>query len=599
MNRQIIGKYRDIDFSYIKKYGEISEKYEEYLRDIYNQNHKMIPMDILASMLEIISYPKWVKNYIIDSEANELEYGDARKLISPEILDMEFSENIKDGMIKYNIIPYQITEYEVTFLTPEIDVIEFDNPQFIMFRTAILQSLGDVTRSVRIKRGSNKLFMDALYMLEHLDPYNLYDIEITEKQLFQKIAIDAIIRQATDIYIDPKPNKLNIYFSIFNDKVPHTSLIFNKTQSKNFINSIIEECGVAAEKIDWAAEGGRKDFKMLDLGKFDGRYEGRINTTITPMEGIVSPVIRIHDTHRTMQPMEQLKITDESKSKLKAVMQNQNGLFLIAGGTGQGKSTTLYSCIDHLMKTRPQDRIEEMSDPIELQIDGISQLKLDTEMGLNWHDLSQSTTRRNPKIIFLGEINSYGSAEFAVDQAIKDLFLMSTVHAGSTSLIMPRIQGLTLDQPFIYREFVNLVKGLAHQKMLKMKCPHCSKEIPFSQLGADYKEILRAYDYNEPTVLVEDIDKDCKICNGVGYLVDKPAVCLEILVIDDFIREQLVKNMENPKLTVDILLREKQSAGINDALRYLKKGLITFDMIYRRYELYNMNKELILSTRRG
>lgn len=597
--RNILGKYRDIDFRYIQKFGEISPLYEDFLSDIYNQNKRVIPMDILAAMLEIISYPKWVKNYVEQAEAESLEYGEARKLMSKEILDASFSRNILDGMIKYNIVPYRLDDYRVELLTPEIDAVDFDEPTFIMFRTSLIESLGDVTKEVIIRRGSNKLFMDALYILQGLDPYSLNDIEITSKQLFQKIAIDAIIRQATDIYIDPKQDRINIYLSIFNEKVPHTTLIMNRIQTRNFVNAIIEECGEAADKIDWAAEGGRKDYKMLDLGKFDGRYEGRVNVTITPLEGIVSPVIRIHDTNRTMQPMEQLKITPEAKTELKNILRNQNGLFIIAGGTGQGKSTTLYSCIDHLMKYRAQDRIEEMSDPIEMQIDGISQLKLDMDKGLDWAGLSQSTTRRNPKILFLGEINSPGSAEFAVDQAIKDLFVMSTTHAGSTSLILPRIQGLTLREPFLYNEFLNLVKGLAHQKMLKEKCPHCSKKIPTSNLGAVDKEILAAYGFTDEEVWVERPDPDCEICNGIGYLVDKPAVCIEILAVTDDIRERIILNKENPQLEVDRILRENEMAGINDALRYLRKGIITYDMLYRRYELYNINKQLILDTKKG
>lgn len=597
--RSILGKYRDIDFSYIQKFGNISPQYEDFLRDIYNQNKGTIPMDILASMLEIISYPKWVKNYVKEANAEKLEYGEARKLMSKEILDADFSKNILDGMIKYNIIPYRLSDYNVELLTPEVDAVDFDEPTFIMFRTSLIESLGDVTKEVVIRRGSNKLFMDALYILEGLEPYRLNDIEITEKQLFQKIAIDAVIRQATDVYIDPKQDRINISFSIFNEKVPHTTLMMNRIQIRNFVNAIIEECGEAADKIDWAAEGGRKDYKMLDLGKFNGRYEGRVNVTLTPLEGIVSPVIRIHDTNRTMQPMDQLRITNESKAELKNILRNQNGLFIIAGGTGQGKSTTLYSCIDHLMKHRAQDRIEEMSDPIEMQIDGISQLKLDLDKGLNWEALSQSTTRRNPKILFLGEINSSGSAEFAVDQAIKDLFVMSTTHAGTTSLILPRIQGLTLREPFLYKEFLNLMKGLAHQRMLKQRCPHCSKEIPTSNLGAMDKEILRAYGYNEESVWIEKPDTDCEICNGIGYLVDKPVVCLEILAVTDDIRERIVNHSDNPQLEVDRILREKEMAGINDALRYLRKGIITYDMLFRRYELYNINKQLILDTKKG
>lgn len=602
---KILGKYRSFEYEHIMKYGEVPEHYRKLLNFVYGANDKdgnPIPMDILASMLEIISYPRFIRNFVADTGATELEYGEPHKLIDKEILKTQFSKNLLDGMIKYNTIPYQLEPHTVVFLTPEVDVIDSTSAEFIMFRRSIMEQLNRTEQDIRIKRGSNLLFQRSLYILQKMKPFTIKDIEITYQQIFQKIAIDAIIRKATDIYIDPKPDRVNINFSIFNEMVRHTTYPFTRIETKNFVNSIIKECGIAADKIDWAAEGGRADYKMLDLGEMNGRYEGRVNVTITPIENVVSPVIRIHDTGRTMQKMQDLKINREPKEKLKEIVRNQNGLFIIAGGTGQGKSTTLYSCIDHMLETRPGDRIEEMSDPIEMQIDAISQLKLNTEEGLTFEGLSQSTTRRNPKIIFLGEINSDGSAEFAVDQAIKDLFLITTTHAGSASMIPARIQGLTLREPFIYKEFMNLIKGVAHQKMLKKACPHCCREVPVADIGKNNADILRAYDYTKKTVLREYPDPDCEVCEGRGYLVSSPVVCLEVLAITDTVRQKIFDapgGIQDPRLAIELELRDQQMSGINDAFRYLKDNVVSFDMIYRGYSLFNLNEELILSQKRG
>ena len=201
------------------KYGEVPEHYRKLLNFVYGANDKdgnPIPMDILASMLEIISYPRFIRNFVADTGATELEYGEPHKLIDKEILKTQFSKNLLDGMIKYNTIPYQLEPHTVVFLTPEVDVIDSTSAEFIMFRRSIMEQLNRTEQDIRIKRGSNLLFQQSLYILQKMKPFTIKDIEITYQQIFQKIAIDAIIRKATDIYIDPKPDRVNINFSIFN-----------------------------------------------------------------------------------------------------------------------------------------------------------------------------------------------------------------------------------------------------------------------------------------------------------------------------------------------------------------------------------------------
>lgn len=587
MAREILGTYRQFSFVEIEKYGSVDKKFEKILHSVYSENNGLVPYDILASLMDIMSYDRFIRNYVKENNATELEYGEAEKLMDLNIMDAKYSENMLLQMVKYNIVPYQVSKYELIFITPDVAGTDINNQEFILFRRSLADFLRLTDKQERIKRCSNKLFNDCLMKLHRKPYYSEKDLIYTNEQKLTTIFIDAIIHQASDVYIDTKKDGINISFSIFNDMLHYRRYFMNHYERKDLINAVFKLAGDSPQKLEWPS--GIKDFAIKNLGDIEnGRYEGRVNVVNTVNDP--SPVIRIHDTRRTNQTLDKLALNAEPVAEIKKIIKNRSGIIVVAGAKGQGKSTTIYACLDTIQKDMPYSRIEEMSHPVEVQLDTISQLSLDENLKVEHAELKRASTRRNAKVNFIGEINDDATTDFVVNVAGQECLVITSIHSESASMVPMKVQGFTMEQPGLYIQFIELLKGIIHQVMLKRACPDCSYKTTVQQLEPEYQDILMTYGYDKNYVLRESHDPECPTCHGLGFLINKPVVCLDVLMVNEDIRDDIRENKENPRLIIEQRGRETGNTGVNDALRYLARDEVTFEMIYRSYQLQNMRE---------
>lgn len=596
--KSIEGKYKQFSFEEIEKYAGIDNRFKKLVGEIQASNNYEIPLDILTHIMGITSYTAFINNYKATiTGRNELIHERVQSNMSKEIQDTMFSDNLKEQMLEYNIIPYKIERTELVFLTTEDTEINERDQLMVLHINSIMRTLGVVDLTRKIKVASNKTFNDGLRLILGKPMLEEKHILITEEERFNKIVIDGILQNASDIYVDPKKDGIDVSFSIFNDKVHYNKYLLPNIERINMLNSIILLAGFSPDTLDWKSSPSKQQ-RIRNLGSQDDRYEGRVNVLNTRLG--VSSVIRIQDSMRSNQSLDKLKINEKPKRVLKRILENPNGILLVAGAKGQGKTTTCSSCIDYMFTTRPSDRIEEVGQPIEITDDRWSQISIDEEMGLDFAEFTEATTRRNAQIIFLGEINNSEATKALVNIAIQDTFVLSTVHSQSTSLIPGRIKGMVLEDEGTYLQFLELVIGMVHQIMLKEVCPDCSKDIETATLPTNQREILEAYGYTSDMIKVTDKDKkeSCNTCKQLGYLVDKPIICVDILEVTDSVRQDIIKNSDNPRSAIEKIQRDEGIAGIQDALEYLEQGLVNFEQIWTRYSLWNTDKEIIMATRR-
>lgn len=585
----IMGQFRQFNFRELEEYGAVNKKFQKIIQDVHAENKGKVPMDLLAYMMDIMSYDRFIRAYAKKNNATELEYGDAEKLVDLEILDFkDFSKNMLNQMVTYNIVPYQITDYEFIFVTPEIDLMPVNNQEFILFRRSIADVLGVSDKPERIKRCSNKLFSDIICKL-HKRPYlNEDDIIFTNDQKLNKIFIDAIIHQASDVFIDTKHDGINVSFGIFNDTMNYRKFVLNKVKRGELIDSVFKLAGIAPNQVEW--DRGIKDISIKNLGDIDqGRYEGRVNIVNTTNDP--SPVVRIHDTKRTSIAIDQLALNPQPVAEIKKIIENRSGIIVVAGAKGQGKSTTIYACLDYIAQNMPYHRIEEMSLPVEVRLDNISQLSIDEDQKVGFEELKRASTRRNAKVNFIGEINDVNTTDFVINVAGQECLVLTTIHAESTSMVPMKVQGFTMEKPGLYVQFIELLKGIVHQVMLKEACPRCSTLVPKNILRPDFKDILAAYDYGGNYVLQEGHNKECPICKGLGFIINKPKVCLDVLQVNEDMRDLMRENLKNPRIQMEQEGKKRGNTGVHDALRYMKREEVTFEMIYRSFQLQNMREQ--------
>ena len=640
INKPIVGKYADIPLKDLKEFCNIHDYYIRLINDVYNENKSTIPFDILLDMIDITPYSE-IERFLLEKEDElgiEIEMGYFEELFDSEFLNHKYSENLQTQMKRFNLVPFKRSYTKFYVLSPIInrEVIKpnykkpiindfsnlYDSPNekakesnstaeelsINKFKESTLDSEEDIflstlkkefglnNLSIEIVYGTNKLFMDAIhYITENKFEYSVENIKITKKEELEKIIIDAILLGASDIYWDPKSDGVSISLSILNDEIPYKRLYFTDVERKEFESAWMDSSGIQAEKINWAKFPTRYG-TIKELARMP-EYTGRLQVTANANESL-SIVIRITDKTKSITPLKDLNISDTRKEDFRQMIMNPTGIILVAGETGSGKTTTIYSILQELKRLRPTSRIEEVSKSIEVKIDEISQIEVaDNEEGLGFEEVLEAETRRNAKVIYLSEINSPNSAKFAIDMAIASKLIITTIHTAKASFIPTRLRGITTNEKTLYKDFLESVVGLAHQVMLKEVCPQC-KEIVNKATVLDINpklpEILKAYNYLPEDITTVNNNPDCPICHGSGILVKKPIISVETLIVTEDIRQLLRDHEENPILELDRYLLTNYKTGLHDALKYVAEGKVSINYVYEKYAMWNITRDLYI-----
>ena len=284
-------------------------------------------------------------------------------------------------------------------------------------------------------------------------------------------------------------------------------------------------------------------------------------------------VIRILDYTRSLQGLEHLGFSHTNFLKLKRMIAVPNGIVLVTGATGSGKSTTTYSILQTLNKK--EVNIITVEDPVEMNIEGINQVQVNSEIGLNFATVLRSILRQDPNIILIGEIRDSETAKIAVRASITGHFVLSTIHTNNSLATIERLLDMDVERYLLS----TALTGIISQRLAKMLCPKCrvkrvttnyEKKIFKNALGIDVAEI---YDANHD---------GCSECHN-GY---KGRIAVqEVLEIDDDIRLAL----NNEKLTKEELRKLVYTSNVitllQDGLTKVLDGITSFEEIYRIIEI--------------
>ncbi|MBU4347369.1 GspE/PulE family protein [Candidatus Parcubacteria bacterium] len=339
--------------------------------------------------------------------------------------------------------------------------------------------------------------------------------EITKSAPVSKI-VSVIIRHAveggaSDIHIEPLQNESRVRYRI--DGILQTSLIL----PKNIHNAVIARIKVIANlKLDETRipQDGR-----IRLNIEDREIDFRVSTL--PLLGAEKVVMRILDVSKEAPTLEQLGFQG---SGLKTILKNikkTEGLLLVTGPTGSGKSTTLYSIIN--MINKEGINISTLEDPIEYQIKGANQSQAKPEIGYTFATGLRSLLRQDPDVIMVGEIRDAETAELAIHSALTGHFVLSTLHTINAVGAITRLIDMEVE-PFLLGSTLNTVIA---QRLGRKICLHCKVEakIPKDYLNEIEKEIAEIpSDYLKEMIPGLDIaklvfykGKGCPRCNNSGY----------------------------------------------------------------------------------
>ena len=379
-------------------------------------------------------------------------------------------------------------------------------------------------------------------------------------KLCNLILLNAINKGASDIHIEPYEKSYRVRYRI--DGVLHEEMN-PPLKLKNAITSRLK----IMSNLDIAERGLPQDGRIkLNLGK--GRaMDFRVSTLPTLFGEKI--VLRLLDKENLQLDMTKLGFEEKPLADFKENIHRPYGMCLVTGPTGSGKTTTLYSALSEL--NSPEVNISTAEDPVEYNLQGINQVQMHEDIGLNFATALRAFLRQDPDIIMVGEIRDFETAEIAVKAALTGHLVLSTLHTNDAPSTVNRLLNMGVE-PFLVTASVNMIVA---QRLARRNCRDCTVDdervtvealVDAGMTPAEAKEVKPKR------------GKGCKTCNKTGY---KGRVALyEVMVLSDPLKELVLQGASTAELKAEAI-RLGMATLRRSGLNKVRDGMTTLEEVLR------------------
>ena len=389
-------------------------------------------------------------------------------------------------------------------------------------------------------------------------------------EIVNEILIDSSKRGASDIHFDPLDEYMKIRIRIDGALVDYAEV--PNTVKKNLVTRIKIISGMNITESRLPQDGAIKaTLQGIDLD---------LRVSVLPIslsaEQAEKIVIRILDYTMSAQGLEALGFNQSNYEKVLKMIAAPNGIILVTGATGSGKSTTVYSILQRLNKE--DVNIITVEDPVEMNIEGVNQIQTNSEIGLTFAAALRSILRQDPNIIMIGEIRDTETAQIAVRASITGHLVLSTIHTNNSLNTIERLLDMDVERYLL----ASALTGIVSQKLARRLCPHCRTK----RKTNDYeKELFQK-------VLHRNIDEiytteGCAEC-GSGY-AGRIAIH-EVLLVNQEIRDAISSNMPKDKLR-HLVYTSDVITLLEDGLEKVAEGYTTFEELLKIIELDDVTED--------
>ncbi|MBF0479849.1 MAG: type II/IV secretion system protein [Candidatus Omnitrophica bacterium] len=383
----------------------------------------------------------------------------------------------------------------------------------------------------------------------------------TVAQLVNEIILEAYIKRATDIHIEPYRDKVRFRYRI--DGVLVDANLPDKV--KHFLPQILSRIKILAnlsitEKRlpqDGSAVVKTKD-QQLDL---------RISTMPTPRGE--SMVVRILPSKVMLFSLEKLGFLDEGVIKFRELVKRPHGIIFITGPTGSGKTTTLYACLNEI--NTDQRKIITIEDPVEYEMEGLTQIQVNNKINFDFSTGLRSILRHDPDIIMVGEVRDLETAEIAVRTALTGHLVFSTLHTNDAASGVSRLIDMGIE-PYLV---ISSVEAFVAQRLVRVICPKC--KIEAEEVPAEVRsEMVHALRLNPSGHWPIYTGKGCEFCHNTGYY--GRTVIHEILPIKDAIRSAILNKARADQIKI-LAMQQGMVTLRQNGWQAVLKGITTFNEV--------------------
>lgn len=376
-------------------------------------------------------------------------------------------------------------------------------------------------------------------------------------RLVNQIIANGVAQRASDIHFDPQETDLRVRYRV--DGVLRTERSLPK-HMQNIVLARIKIMGNLNITENRIPQDGRiktnVNFKPVDI---------RLSTLPTVYGEKV--VMRILDLSNVANSIDQLGFTERNEAFFRKMIAHPNGIMLITGPTGSGKSSTLYAALSNLNEEGVN--IITVEDPVEYQLDGINQIQVKEEVGLTFATGLRSILRQDPDIVMIGEIRDLETAQIAVRASLTGHLVLSTLHTNSAVESISRLQDMGVE-PFLLSS--SLV-GIMAQRLVRKVCRDCGETYAFTnhELEIMQKNGIEGVTHGRR-------GRGCPSCNQTGYR-GRMAIH-EILPIDRTIKEMIL-NRSGDSAIRDYMKQEGYYTLLADGLLKVVEGQTTTSEVLR------------------
>ncbi|WP_153732685.1 GspE/PulE family protein [Sporosarcina obsidiansis] len=422
-----------------------------------------------------------------------------------------------------------------------------------------IASKDDITRTIT-RYYDEEVFDDLLFeepeRQAQQQQEEIVDMDSPVVRLVNQIISSAVSMKASDIHIDPQEHQVVIRFRI--DGKLQTERVLPKHMQSSLIAriKIMGNLNITESRIP--QDGRIKvtiDFRPIDL---------RLSSLPTVFGEKI--VMRILDLSSSLNDLAKLGFGHTNLQSFLREIEKPNGIILISGPTGSGKSSTLYAALNRL--NGEDVNIITIEDPVEYQLEGINQIQVNTNVGLSFAAGLRSILRQDPDIVMVGEIRDKETVEIAIRASLTGHLVLSTIHTNDSVASISRLLDMGVE-PFLLTASLNAVVA---QRLIRRVCRDCGTR---QQATEREKEIFARHG-----MTIEEINRGpgCPVCNLTGY---KGRIAIhEVLIITPEMRDAINRN-ESPSILRTIAEKSNTIFLIDDGLEKVKQGITTTEEVLR------------------
>jgi type IV pilus assembly protein PilB len=367
-------------------------------------------------------------------------------------------------------------------------------------------------------------------------------------RMVSNILVEAQNSRASDIHIEPLEKRLRIRFRI------DGNLQEIQNPPKKLQGAIISRLKIMTGSMNIAEkrvpQDGRIQVKV-------GEKTIDLRVSSVPTVHGESIVMRILDKSSLMLGLPELGFLSDDQATFERLVTMPDGIILVTGPTGSGKTTTLYGCLNYM--NRPDRKIITVEEPVEYQMTGINQVQVNSEVGMTFAAALRAMLRQAPNIVMLGEIRDKETAEIAINASLTGHLVLSTLHTNDAPAAVARLVDIGI-QPFLVS---SAVRGIMAQRLVRKLCTNCKQPGELTEYEAHVLNIDAAQ-LAKATVMSP---VGCEKCRGKGFR-GRMGI-FEIFVADDDIRQMINRNATTLQLrhrTRELGMRTLREDGIRKVL---------------------------------